>query len=231
MESGTGKRSALHRPEVASLLETLHRKARGDLWRVPSKVPALAAGLLQGKSMMDMFRDGAAKDLFLTISPEQGRFLYLVGRTVSAKRVVEFGTSFGVSTLYLSAAVADNGGGTVIGTEMEPSKHEVATRHLEQAGFGEIAQVRLGDAMETLRDVEGPIDMVLLDGWKDLYQPILELLTPKLRKGAVVLADNIFTFKKALKPFTDYLQSGRNGFQSTTLSISDGFEYAVYEGP
>lgn len=119
----------------------------------------------------------------------------------------------------------------MIGTEMEPSKHEVATRHLEQAGFGEIAQVRLGDAMETLRDVEGPIDMVLLDGWKDLYQPILELLTPKLRKGAVVLADNIFTFKKALKPFTDYLQSGRNGFQSTTLSISDGFEYAVYEGP
>lgn len=230
MDTSTVKRSALHRPEVSGLLESLHRKARGDLWKAPGKVPALAAGLLRGKSVMDVLRDGAAKDLFLTISPEQGRFLYLVGRTVDAKRVVEFGTSFGVSTIYLAAAVADNGGGKVIGTEMEPSKHEVATRHLAQAGFAEIAEVRLGDAMETLRDLEGPIDMVLLDGWKDLYQPVLDLLTPKLRKGAVVLADNIFTFKKALRPFTDYLQSGKNGFQSTTLSIADGFEYAVYEG-
>lgn len=230
MESSSGKRGALHRPEVGGLLESLHRKAKGDLWKVPSKVPALAAGLLRGKSVMEVFRDGAAKDLFLTISPEQGRFLYLVGRSVVARRVVEFGTSFGISTIYLAAAVADNGGGKVIGTELEPSKHEVATRHLAQAGFAEIAEVRLGDAMETLRDVEGPIDMVLLDGWKDLYRPVLDLLTPKLRKGAVVLADNIFTFRKALRPFTEYLQSGRNGFQSTTLSISDGFEYAVYEG-
>lgn len=230
METSTGKRSALHRPEVAGLLESLHRKAKGDLWKVPSKVPALAAGLLQGKSVMDVFRDGAAKDLFLTISPEQGRFLYLVGRSIAAKTVVEFGTSFGVSTIYLAASVADNGGGKVIGTELEPSKHEIATRHLAQAGFSDIAEVRVGDAMETLKDVEGPIDMVLLDGWKDLYMPVLELVKPRLRKGAVVLADNIYTFKKALKPFTAYLQSGRNGFQSTTLSISDGFEYAVYEG-
>lgn len=221
---------SLGKPEVSALLSSLHRRAKGDLWRLPSKLPSLAAGLLRGKTMMDVLREGAAKDLFLTISPEQGRFLYLVGRTVNAKRVVEFGTSFGVSTIYLSAAVADNGGGKVIGTEMEPSKQEVATRNLAQAGFGEIADVRLGDAMETLRDVEGPIDLVLLDGWKDLYMPVLQLVTPRLRKGSVVLADNIYTFKKSLRPFTDYLQSGKNGFQSTTLSISDGFEYAVYEG-
>ena len=73
-------------------------------------------------------------------------------------------------------------------------------------------------------------DFVLLDGWKDLYMPVLQLVTPRLRKGSVVLADNIYTFKRSLRPFTDYLQSGKNGFQSTTLSISDGFEYAVYEG-
>ncbi len=72
--------------------------------------------------------------------------------------------------------------------------------------------------------------MVLIDGWKDLYLPILHLLTPKLRPGAVVLADNIFTFKETLRPYVEYMQSGRNGFVSTTLKIADGFEYSVYTG-
>jgi predicted O-methyltransferase YrrM len=78
--------------------------------------------------------------------------------------------------------------------------------------------------------VEGPIDMVLLDGWKEMYLPVLHLLTPKLRKGSVVLADNIYTFKKGLRPFREYVQSGTNGFQSMTLPLADGFEYSVYDG-
>jgi predicted O-methyltransferase YrrM len=74
------------------------------------------------------------------------------------------------------------------------------------------------------------VDLVLLDGWKDLYLPVLKLLAPRLRRGAVVLADNIFTFKKALRPYVEYVQSGANGFESTTLRISDGFEFSVYVG-
>ena len=85
--------------------------------------------------------------------------------------------------------------------------------------------------METLRDDPDAIDLLFLDGWKDLYLPLLELLQPRLRVGAVVLADNIFTFKKALRPFVDYVQSGDHGFVSTTLSIGAGLEYAVYLGP
>lgn len=222
---------SLHRPEVRDLLDSLHRRSRSDFLRIPLKIPALASGLLRGRSVTDILKDGAARDLFLPISPEQGRFLYLVGRTVGARTIVEFGTSFGISTLYLAAAVTDNGGGKVIGSELEPSKHEVAQRNLAEAGFGGVSEVRLGDALETLRDVPGPVDMVLLDGWKELYLPVLELLKPKLRKGSVVLADNIFTFKKSLRPFVDHVQSGKNGFLSTTLSIADGFEYAYYEGP
>jgi predicted O-methyltransferase YrrM len=222
--------ASLDRPAVRALLDELHRRARRDILRMPAKLPGLAFDLLRGRTLMDSFRNGAAKDLFLTVSPEQGRFIYLVGRTVGARRVVEFGTSFGVSTLYLAAAVADNGGGQVIGSELEAEKQRVATENLSRAGFGDIAEVRLGDAMTTLKDVEGPVDLVLLDGWKDLYLPILQLLTPKLRRGSVVLADNIFTFKKSLRPFLDSLRSERSGFQSTTLSISDGFEYSVYVG-
>jgi predicted O-methyltransferase YrrM len=225
------EQSSLQRAGVRDLLDRLHRNARGDYLRLPLKVPTLARGLLRGKSLTEVLKDGAARDLYLPVSPEQGRFLYLMGRTVGARTIVEFGTSFGLSTIYLAAAVADNGGGKVIGTELEPNKHAVATDNLAAAGFRDVAEVRLGDALETLRDVPGPVDMVLLDGWKDLYMPVLELLKPKLRKGSVVLADNIFTFKKALRPFVEYMQSGKNGFQSTTLRIADGFEYAYYEGP
>jgi predicted O-methyltransferase YrrM len=102
--------------------------------------------------------------------------------------------------------------------------------HLGEAGLGSFADVRLGDAMKTLADVEAPVDMVLLDGWKDLYLPILQLLRPKLRPRAVVLADNIFTFKKSLRPYVEYVQSGDNGFVSSTLDISDGFELSVFTG-
>ncbi|MDI1437367.1 O-methyltransferase [Polyangium sorediatum] len=230
MDTTTASPNSLNRADVRDLLDRLHRRARGDYLKLPFKVPALAKGLLRGQTVTEIFMAGAARDLYLPVSPEQGRFLYLMARTVGARSIVEFGTSFGLSTLYLAAAVTDNGGGKVIGTELEPGKHAVATDNLRVAGFGEVAEVRLGDALQTLRDVPGPVDMVLLDGWKDLYMPVLELLKPKLRKGSVVLADNIFTFKKALRPFVEYMQSGKNGFQSTTLSIADGFEYSYYEG-
>jgi predicted O-methyltransferase YrrM len=93
-----------------------------------------------------------------------------------------------------------------------------------------VTEVRLGDALETLREVPEPVDLVFLDGWKDLYLPVLKLLEPRLRPGAVVLADNIHTFRKALRPYVEYVQSGENGFESTTLSISDGLEYSHYTG-
>jgi predicted O-methyltransferase YrrM len=78
--------------------------------------------------------------------------------------------------------------------------------------------------------VPEPVDLVFLDGWKDLYLPVLKLLEPRLRPGAVVLADNIHTFRKALRPYVEYVQSGESGFESATLPISDGLEYSYYTG-
>lgn len=153
-----------------------------------------------------------------------------MARSLGAKNVVEFGTSFGISTLYLAAAVKDNGGGQVIGTEIEESKHARALENIAEAGLADFVDVRLGDALETLEKTPTPIDLVLIDGWKDLYLPVLKLLQPRLRPGAVVLADNIFTFKKDLQPYVDYVQCGDNGFESTTLHLSDGFEFSTYVG-
>jgi predicted O-methyltransferase YrrM len=218
--------SSLDDPKLKAVLDRLHAAARGDVKFFLTHIPLLSRMLLGRQAPSPAELSHQFRDAFIPISREQGRFLYLVARSLRAKRIVEFGTSFGISTLYAAAAARDEGG-QVIGSELEPGKHRAASVHLAEAGLASVAEVRLGDARETLRDVPGPIDLVLLDGWKELYLPMLRLLTPKLRPGAVVLADNIKTFRRALAPYVHYVQSGRNGFASVTLPLADGFEYSV----
>jgi len=93
--------------------------------------------------------------------------------------------------------------------------------------LSEYVEIREGDARETLKNPGGPVDMVLLDGFKELYLPILKLLTPHLRPRAVVLGDNIFTFRIALAPYVAYVANPGNGFSSVTLFLGDGTEYSV----
>jgi predicted O-methyltransferase YrrM len=219
--------SSLHSPEVARTLDGLHRRARTDLLRIALVAPFVVPDFFGLRKIDDRRLSKHMRRVFVPVTRSQGQMLYLVARSIGARRIVEFGTSFGISTLYLAAAAKDNGG-IVIGSEIEPTKHAKALENLRAAGLGDYADVRLGDARETLATVEAPIDMVLLDGWKDIYLPILELLKPKLKKRAVVLADNIYTFKKALRPYVEYMQNTDNGFVSSTLDISDGFELSVF---
>jgi predicted O-methyltransferase YrrM len=218
--------TTLDDPKVQAVLDRLHAAARGDLAFFVRNLPMTIGMLLGRESPQPAEQAARFKDVYIPISRAQGRFLYLVARSIDARRLVEFGTSFGVSTIYAAAAARDTGG-AVVGTELEPSKRERARAHLAEAGLDDLVDVRLGDARDTLRDVPAPIDLVLLDGWKELYLPVLRLLEPKLRPGSVVLADNIKTFRRALAPYVDYVQSGRNGYQSVTLPLKDGFEYSV----
>jgi predicted O-methyltransferase YrrM len=223
--------STLADPRVATVLDRLHREAKGDRWRIARALPAVALAWVRGgANAIEPALRPYLGNAYLPLSPAQGRFLYLTARTIGARRVVEFGTSFGISLHYLAAAVKDNGGGIAIGTELEQRKWERACAHLAESGLGAHAEIRLGDALQTLADVAAPLDLVLLDGWKDLYLPMLDLLTPKLRKGAVVLADNIYTFRTTLAPYVERMQSGCHGFQSVTLPFPSGFEYSVYVG-
>ena len=219
--------TTLDDPRVAALLVRLHAAAKGDVRYFLRAAPGMAAAWLRGRSPFEALEPHLAR-AFLPVEPDAGRLLYLVARAIGARRIVEFGTSFGISTLYFAAAVRDNGGGEVIGTEREPNKRERALAHLAEAGLADLVDVRLGDARETLaRDLTAPVDLLFLDGWKDLYIEILELVTPRLRPGAVVLADNVRTFKKTLAPFVARMRSGRHGFASTTLPFSSGLEVAV----
>lgn len=222
--------NSLKDPKVAATLERLHAAAKGDWLKLYWRIPLALGKMAMGKSFSEAVTPESMKDVYIPVDPDQGEFMYLLARSINAKTIVEFGTSFGISTIYLAAAIKDNGGGQVIGTEIEPGKHKTATANLAEAGLGQYADIRLGDARKTLEILPGGVDLLLLDGWKDLYPPVLDLVKPHLRKGAIVVADNIFTFKKSLKPYVDYMRNGKNGFESTTLSLSDGFEFSVYLG-
>lgn len=131
------------------------------------------------------------KDQPLPVSRETGRLLYLLARAAGARTVVEFGTSFGLSTLHLAAALRDNGGGRLIGTEFEPGKVARARDNLAAAGLAEGVEIREGDALQTLAESLPPVvDLLLLDGAKALYPDVLALVLPRLRPGALVVADN-----------------------------------------
>jgi predicted O-methyltransferase YrrM len=132
-----------------------------------------------------------AKDLWLPVSRETGMLLYQLARSTNARNVVEFGTSFGLSTLYLAAALRDNGGGRLIGSEFEPSKVARARRHLAQGGVSDLVEIREGDALKTLAaDLPESVDLLLLDGAKSIYCEVLDLVESRLRPGALIVADN-----------------------------------------
>jgi predicted O-methyltransferase YrrM len=222
-------------PEIEAVLERQHNVSKADKWKLLPRLPRYIWAVFNDRITNRDVQHQIFRDVYSSVTLESGALLYLIARAIQAKRVVEFGSSFGISTIYLATAVRDNlaqgqsSTAQVTGSEMEPQKCAAATGNIEAAGLSSIAKILQGDALETLRSIEGPIDLVFLDGRKDLYLPVLKLLEPKLRPGAVILSDNIFTFKKEVVPFIEYVQSGKNGFSSSTLNISDGVELTVFQ--
>jgi predicted O-methyltransferase YrrM len=187
--------STLHTPRVANLLARLFAESKESDAKTRELFGAMSPEERR-RRMSDPNADyrafyGRAKDLYLAVGEETARLLYMLARSARARTIVEFGTSFGVSTIHLAAAVRDNGGGRIVGTEIEPSKAARARANLAAAGLDDLVDVREGDALETLtRDLPEAVDLVLLDGFKPLYPRILDLVAPRLRSGALLIADN-----------------------------------------
>ena len=139
----------------------------------------------------------------------------MLARSSKARTIVEFGTSFGISTLHLAAALRDNGGGRLITSEFEPSKVARARKNLRDGGLIDLVEIREGDALRKLSiDLPETIDLLLLDGAKALYPEILSLVESRLRAGAFIVADNA-----DYSP--DYLtrvRSPANGYMSTPFA-------------
>ncbi|RWC96552.1 MAG: O-methyltransferase [Mesorhizobium sp.] len=177
--------------------------------------------LLRSKTeYVDLY--GRLRDLWLAVSPETGTLLYMLARSSGARVIIEFGTSFGISTLYLAAALRDNGGGRMITTEFEPSKVVRAKANLTEGGLIDLVEIREGDALQTLSaDLPDAIDLLLLDGAKALYPEILSLVESRLKPGALVIADNA-----DLSPeYLERVRSPASGYISTPFG--DDVELSV----
>ena len=155
------------------------------------------------------------KDLPLPVSRETGALLYMLARSSGARTIVEFGTSFGISTLHLAAALRDNRGGHLITSEFEPSKAARARDNLKAGGVIDLVEIREGDALKTLSvDLPEAIDLVLLDGAKALYPEILSLVESRLKVGALIVADNADMSPDYLKR----VRSPMNGYLSVAFA-------------
>jgi predicted O-methyltransferase YrrM len=210
--------STLTTAPLAPLLDSLFEQ---DAAASPDTSPVLAN--LPAQERMRLmhsktdYRDfyGRLKDLPLAVSRETGTLLYMLARGCGARSIVEFGTSFGISTLHLAAALRDNGGGRLITSEFEPSKVARARANLTAGGLIDLVEIREGDAMRTLAaNLPETIDLVLLDGAKSLYPEILQLVEGRLRHGAFVIADNADYSPEYL----ERVRSPGNGYLSTPFA-------------
>jgi predicted O-methyltransferase YrrM len=168
----------------------------------------------------------AYADYGFSIHPVQGNLIYLLCRAQRARRVAEFATSVGMSALYAAAAVRDNGGGVVIGSELVPQKAYAAWRNLTEAGLAHLVDIRQGDARDTLRDLGGPVDFMLIDGWPSPHEPslarqVIEIVATQIRIGGLVMNDN------AEPDYLEYIRNPAHGFRSMTLPIKGSTELSV----
>lgn len=203
--------TTLDTPRVSVILGELEAlAARND----PEIIAAARAALYdpahpfddQDPRLAPLVRDAA-----LPVSRAVGGLLYVLARACGSRLTVEFGTSFGISTIYLAAAARDLGG-RVITTEIDATKAARARKNLEHAGLLDVVELRVGDARETLRDLPGPVDMIFLDGWKSVYLPVLQLVEPRLRQHAFVVADNLQLMPDLVRPFVDHIRRSGDYF-------------------
>jgi predicted O-methyltransferase YrrM len=179
---------------VGPLLKRLFEEADAARSRTSQAVADLSEDdrqrMMQSKTdYVDLY--SRFRDVPLAVSPATGTLLYMLARSTGARSIVEFGTSFGISTLHMAAALNDNGGGKLITSEFEPSKIIIARQNLAEGGLIDLVEFRAGDALQTLRaDLPDKIDLLLLDGAKALYPEVLAIVESRLQPGAFVIADN-----------------------------------------
>ncbi|MGD0698586.1 MAG: class I SAM-dependent methyltransferase [Trebonia sp.] len=215
--------NTLNSPQVRAVLDRLFEGAALD----DENGPGLAPGAWSTASASELA--DACQRIYMPVSEPGGRLLYALTRAARPDTVVEFGTSFGISAAHLAAAVADNGTGRVLTTELSPAKIAAATANLEDAGLADVVSVLPGDALETLAAVQGPVGLVFLDGWKDLCLPVLRLLEPELAPGALVVADDVDSHA-SMAGYLAYVRDPANGYVTIGFPVEDGMEVSCWTG-
>jgi predicted O-methyltransferase YrrM len=215
--------SRLDEPRMAEVLADLHSRAAANDEHVLPRVLAAAAerGAQSDQQMSDLLVDA-----YISISPVVGRLLHVLALTRRPGRIVEFGTSHGLSTIYLAAAIS-TGDLPIITTEAEPAKIAAARENFSAAGVADRIELRAGDAFETLAELDEPISMLFLDGWKGLYLPLLRLLEDRLVNGGIVIADDTELLPELCADYLDYIRGNTSSYVSSLLPVDDGLEVSV----
>jgi predicted O-methyltransferase YrrM len=210
--------TTLQEPRVATVLDTMYTESKAQMSRLRER------GSDFNRPMTTAERTDAMSEFYIPVTPEAGRLLYSLVRATRPATVVEFGMSFGISAIHLAAAVRDNGTGRVVTTELSETKIAAAKQTFAETGLDDVITILEGDALTTLEGQEGPVEFVLLDGWKDLYLPVIKLLEPRLSTAALVIADNASAAD--MKPYLDYVRNPDNGYTSFNFLVreSDSME-------
>lgn len=230
-------------PHVHELLDRLHARSVEQEATIDSAVYKTA-----GTSSFD----DLMRDKFVALDQDKSQFVYQIARMTGATSVVEAGTSFGVSTIYLALAVGQNvadgkaGPGKVIATEKEPEKIKLAKAHWLEVGqeVEPYIELREGDLLQTLTKDLPEVDLLLLDSksvlipltnlahhdkvWAPLALPTLKIVQPKLRSGAVVVVDNTISGEERYKDLLQHLRDPESGFSSLTVPYKNGLDVSVY---
>jgi predicted O-methyltransferase YrrM len=220
---------------LAAVLNRLHDRSEAQMTELSDYFGRrMVDGSLAGR-VFDADALHFLSDKLVALDRPKAEFCYRVCRALRARRIVEAGTSFGVSTLYLAAAVRanvreDGGTGLVIGTEHESRKATAARQHFAEAGLSDFIELREGDLPGTLDHLAGPIDFMLLDIWVPMALPALQRVAPHLRPGAVVVADNTTTYREEYRDYFEYITEA-NGFSTMTLPFDGGLEFTVKVTP
>ena len=171
----------------------------------------------------------ARRDEFLLpVGPEVGWFLHSLILARRPARILELGTSYGYSTLFLADA-ARQIGATLITMDLADYKQAEARANMERAGLADVVEFRLGDAVALIHADPGPFDLVLLDIWRDLYVPCLDAFHPKLSDEGIVAADNMIEPEMARADVRKYRAAIRAlpDMQTALLPIGSGIELSV----
>lgn len=166
--------------QIETAIAQLYKDAKNDYFKMMKVV---------AKSIFRPMQPADFKDAYLAISREQGIDLVDLIKANNIKSIVEFGTSFGISTLFLAQGAMGTGG-SVITTELIESKAQKAIENFKSAGVNDLVEVRIGDALETLKNYNTSIDLLLLDGWKDLYLPLFQMLESNYHANTIIYVDN-----------------------------------------
>jgi predicted O-methyltransferase YrrM len=215
-------------PKVQAVLERLYGHAKA----VDSAALAIANPITEAMDGDEKFtlRSELLKKAYLPVPRDVGRLLYMLARTHPCSTIVEFGTSLAISTIYLASAIRDNGGGKVVTTELNAEKARHAADNLREAGLLDVVEIRVGDARKTLRGFDGALDLAFIDGWKELYLPVLKVIERHLRPGALVIADNLNLAGSVLKEYVDYVGLERNGYLSVQVPLGDRLSVSLRLG-